>query len=236
MSEISNPAYCFFTAPLVEYVKILGTIIYFFVESGLKNITFHQFYIGSNYILIYFIFFSITAFATEVFCRFTVFNIFMDLLRFVKHKVLISLIITSIFSGVVYFLNYNLLIYHYYKYSNDSYYYHYYFYSLLRPPALVVITQLVTGGVIGFYYNVIYFNTGNMWICIILNSIFNYTSYIEALDRFKAYLFVYIYIGIALVYSILLYLNIINWFKKPEQIDNEIQNFFLTTTNKNQFE
>ena len=213
---ILNPAYCFFTAPLAEYIRIVGILIYILVL--LISDGFKYFLRGFNMVLLYLTFFFTIIFPNEVLCRFTIFNIFMDLLRFVKRKVLISLIIASVFSGVV---------------SLQEYYFLYYFFKR-DTKAGIVVTQLLTNGVIGFYYNVIYFKTGNMWTCIILHS--TYYLILLIFDITAYYIISYIYLVIALVYSILLYLNIIKWFQKSELIDNEIQNFFHITTNKNQFE
>ena len=215
---ISNPAYCFFTAPLVEYIRIVVILIYLLVLYIQKSYDFDDFLELFNMLLFRLTSFFFIAFPNEVLCRFTIFNIFMDLLRFVKRKVLISLIIASVFSGVV---------------SIQEYYFLYYFFKR-DTKAGIVVTQLLTNGVIGFYYNVIYFKTGNMWTCIVLHS--TYYFIFMMIDTTASYVITYIYIVIAIVYSILLYLNIIKWFQKSELLDNEIQYFFLITINKNQFE
>ena len=45
-----------------------------------------------------------------------------------------------------------------------------------------------------------------------------------------------LHMGFSIAYSILLYKNKIKWFKTKNLIGNGNQNFFLITTNKNQFE
>ena len=190
-----------------------------------------SFFQAFEYVLSIFIWCFSIGFPNEILCRFTVFNVLMDLFRFFKKKVLISLIATSVFTGLTYFLSFYFLYYKGIEYKNVG----------------LLITQIIAGGATGFYYNVIYYLTGNIWITIILNSLSNFNldyqeQLIIRLDISREYfltiiyIITYFYLASALGYSILLYINKIKCYKKKEQVGNESQNFFLVTTNKNQFE
>ena len=150
----------------------------------------------------------------------------MDLLRFQKNKVLFSLIVTSICFGAAHYMN-----------------------AIGGNRKIVSLTwQVIHAGIDGFTLNMIYYMTGNLWICIIIHGLYDFSiSFPERIfidiDKEENYLYkvllaiiIILHMGFSIAYSILLYKNKIKWFKTKNLIGNGNQNFFLITTNKNQFE
>ena len=182
-TETSNPLYCFLIVPLLEYNKLIIKAVILLIYGVTKNIYSLSFFQAFEYVLSIFIWCFSIGFPNEILCRFTVFNVLMDLFRFFKKKVLISLIATSVFTGLTYFLSFYFLYYKGIEYKNVG----------------LLITQIIAGGATGFYYNVIYYLTGNIWITIILNSLSNFNldyqeQLIIRLDISREYFLTIIYI------------------------------------------
>ena len=218
-TDISNPAFCFFTVPLVEYIEIILILLISF--------TFLSGFIGFSLEFLDILLRSLAeffgvGFFEEIMFRFTFFNIFMDLLRFQKHKVLISLIVTSICFGLTHYMN---------AVGNSK---------EVGPRTI----QVIHAGIDGFSLNMIYYMTGNIWICIIIHGLYDF-SLSFPLQVFKkadnmiflalVLIIAILHMGFSITYSILLYKNKIKWFKKKNQIGNGNEDFFLVTTNKNQY-
>ena len=218
-TDISNPAFCFFTVPLVEYIEIILILLISF--------TFLSGFIGFSLEFLDKLLRSLAeffgvGFFEEIMFRFTFFNIFMDLLRFQKHKVLISLIVTSICFGLTHYMN---------AVGNSK---------EVGPRTI----QVIHAGIDGFSLNMIYYMTGNIWICIIIHGLYDF-SLSFPLQVFKkadnmiflalVLIIAILHMGFSITYSILLYKNKIKWFKKKNQIGNGNEDFFLVTTNKNQY-